>query len=128
MTERPMTTGFHPIGTAPKSERILVQYASGAVEIARQENTPSGWIWRGDDGETDEARPDANTDPRIGWMNLPHARQLGAPDHPKTPAGTIRAMLERHLGSDDHTRLACDVVDDLWQAGFKIVEREAGDE
>ncbi len=62
---------WRPIETAPKVTRVLIRYKCGVVEIASLRNTPNGYVWTGDDGETDEARPDADSDPRTHWMPLP---------------------------------------------------------
>ncbi len=72
MTDRDQTTGWRPIETAPRSCRVLICYASGVVEISCQWHAGNGvWYWKGDDGETDEANPFPESDPRIGWQPLP---------------------------------------------------------
>lgn len=79
----PVSDGWRTIESAPHSERVLVIYNCGTVEIAEQRHCGNNvWRWIGDDGETDELNPGSL---RIGWQHLPPG---ASPQTREMPEGT----------------------------------------
>lgn len=61
------TAGWRPVATAPRSQRVLVTYQCGVIEIACQSNYPDrGWVWVSDCNEHID-----DDDPITHWMPLP---------------------------------------------------------